>query len=374
MIPLHRPIYHQKEQEFIKSAMEYKSGQTSFCALCEEWLTDYMHMPSLMTTSCSTSLDLAAELIHAKPGDEVIMPSFTFASTANAFVRQGLVPVFVDVRKDTMNLDERKIEAAITNRTVAIVPVHYAGVACEMDAIGQIAKGYHLSVIEDAAQGICAYYKGEPLGSFGDYSCISFHETKNFSMGEGGALFVKDEQKFAEAEIMADCGTDRKKVRRKEATEYSWILKGASCIPSDLSCMFLYPQLKEAQEITKNRLATWNYYQHALKDLEKKEWMRLPVVPKECEHNGHIFAIRLENRAERDGLMRYLQELGIQAAFHYIPLHSAKAGRQFGRFSGVDEVTTTESERLLRLPLYYGMTEEEKGKVIEAIYTWFSKK
>lgn len=374
MIPLHRPIYHQKEQEFIKSAMEYKSGQTSFCALCEEWLTDYMHMPSLMTTSCSTSLDLAAELIHAKPGDEVIMPSFTFASTANAFVRQGLVPVFVDVRKDTMNLDERKIEAAITNRTVAIVPVHYAGVACEMDAIGQIAKGYHLSVIEDAAQGIYAYYKGEPLGSFGDYSCISFHETKNFSMGEGGALFVKDEQKFAEAEIVADCGTDRKKVRRKEAAEYSWIAKGASCIPSELSCMFLYPQLKEAQEITKSHLATWNYYERALKDLEKKEWMRLPVVPKECEHNGHIFAIRLENRAERDGLMRYLQELGIQAAFHYIPLHSAKAGRQFGRFSGVDEVTTAESERLLRLPLYYGMTEEEKGKVIDAIYTWFSKK
>lgn len=374
MIPLHRPIYYQKEQEYLQSAMAYRTGQTSFCALCEEWLTDYMHVPALMTTSCSTSLDLAAALLHGKPGDEVIMPSFTFASTANAFVRQGLVPVFVDVRKDTMNLDEKKIEAAITNRTIAIVPVHYAGVACAMDEIGQIAEGYHLSVIEDVAQGLGAYYKGRPLGSFGDFSCISFHETKNFSMGEGGALFVKDMQKFAEAEIMADCGTDRKKVRRKEATEYSWIAKGASCIPSDMSCMFLYPQLKMAQEITENRRKTWDFYKESLKKLEENERLLLPVVPKECEHNGHIFAIRLENKGERDDLMRYLKEIGINAAFHYIPLHSAMAGRKYGRFHGIDEVTTAESERLLRLPLYYGMTEEDKGRVVDAVYTWFGKK
>ena len=374
MIPLHRPIYYKKEQEFLKSAMAYRTGQTSFCALCEEWLTDYMHMPALMTTSCSTSLDLAAALLHAKPGDEVIMPSYTFASTANAFVRQGLVPVFVDIRKDTMNLDEKKIEAAITNRTVAIVPVHYAGVACEMDEINQIADGYHLSVIEDVAQGICAYYKGRTLGSFGDFSCVSFHETKNFSMGEGGALFVKDVQKFAEAEVVADCGTDRKKVRRKEAAEYSWIAKGASCIPSDISCMFLYPQLQMAQEITENRRKTWDFYKESLKKLEENERLLLPLVPKECEHNGHIFAIRLENKGERDDLMRYLKEIGINAAFHYIPLHSAKAGREFGRFHGVDEVTTAESERLLRLPLYYGMTEEDKGRVVDAVYTWFGKK
>ena len=374
MIPLHRPIYQKKEQEYIKSAMEFKTGQTSFCALCENWLTDYMKIPGMMTTSCSTALDLAAALLHAKPGDEVIMPSFTFSSTANAFVRQGLVPVFVDARKDTMNLDEKKIEAAITKRTVAIVPVHYAGVACEMNMIQQIAEQYHLSIIEDAAQGLGAYYKGKPLGSFGEFSGVSFHETKNFSMGEGGALFVKDSQRFMEAEIMADCGTDRKKVRRKEASEYTWIEKGASCVPSDISCMFLYPQLYMADGITSNRLATWEFYHNELTDLAKQERIVLPIVPKECNHNGHIFAVRLQDKEERNAMMHYLNEKGIMAAFHYIPLHSAKAGRVYGRFHGEDEVTTSESERLLRLPLYYGMTAEEREQVVEAIRAWCIKK
>lgn len=374
MIPLHRPIYQTKEQEYIQSAMALKTGQTSFCALCEKWLADYMKIPAMMTTSCSTSLDLAAALLHAKPGDEVILPSFTFASTANAFVRQGLVPVFVDVRNDTLNLDEKKIEAAITNRTVAIVPVHYAGISCEMDTIQQIAKQYHLAVIEDAAQGLGASYKGKPLGSMGDFSGVSFHETKNFSMGEGGALFVKDHPRFMEAEIMADCGTDRKKVRRKETIEYTWIEKGASCVPADIACMFLYPQLHRAEEITNNRLKTWNFYYEKLKEQDDKERIVLPTVPKECEHNGHIFAIRLKDKEERNAMMHYLNEKGIMAAFHYIPLHSAKAGRVYGRFHGEDVVTTIESERLLRLPLYYGMTNEEIEQVVETVLAWCIKK
>ena len=370
MIPLHRPIYAKKEQEYLKSAMDATPGQTSFCALCEQWLSDYMGVAGMMTTSCSTSLDMAAELLHAKPGDEVIMPSFTFSSTANAFVRQGLVPVFVDIRPDTLNLDEKKIEEAVTDRTVAIVPVHYAGVACEMDRIQQIARYHKLAVIEDAAQGLVSCYKGRPLGSFGDFSCVSFHETKNFSMGEGGALFVRNPERFEEAEILADCGTDRKKVRRKEATEYTWIGKGASCIPSELATMFLYPQLLDAGKITEHRLETWQFYADSFRGLAERERLILPAIPSDCKHNGHIFAIRLQDKEERDALMRYLNERGIMAAFHYIPLHSSKAGRFFGRFHGEDIFTTKESERLLRLPLYFGMTQEERERVVTAVHDW----
>ena len=374
MIPLHRPPYAKKEQDYIKSAMAAKPGQTSFCELCGQWLTDAVGLSAMMTTSCSTALDLSAALLRAKPGDEVILPSFTFSSTANAFVRQGLVPVFVDIRKDTLNIDETKIEAAVTDRTVAIVPVHYAGVGCQMDVIGEIASRYHLTVIEDAAQALCANYRGKALGSFGDISCVSFHETKNFSMGEGGALFVRDAERFAQAEVMADCGTDRKKVRRKEATEYTWIEKGASCVPSELSCMFLYPQLLQAEEITRDRLKIWEFYAAELAEFDRKERILLPVVPAECEHNGHIFAIRLPEKEERDALMRYLNERGIMAAFHYIPLHTSKAGRKYGRFHGEDAVTTAESEKLLRLPLYYGMTAQEREEVAGAVADWCRKR
>ncbi len=370
MIPLHKPVYKGKEQEYVESAMALRKGQTSFCALCTELLAEYMQCPALLTTSCSTALDLAAALLDGKPGDEVIMPSFTFASTANAFVRQGYVPVFVDVRKDTLNIDETKIEAAITERTIAIVAVHYAGVVCEMEAICKIAQNDHLKVIEDAAQALFSTYQGKPAGSFGDFSCISFHETKNFSMGEGGALFVKDKDLFAKAEIMAECGTDRARVRRREATEYSWVAKGASCAPSELACMFLYPQLLKRKEITENRLEAWNYYKRELQPLEKQGKLVLPGIPEKCGHNGHIFAVRLNSKKERDELMQYLNERGIGAAFHYIPLHSAKAGRQYGRFAGEDRETTAESEKLLRLPLYYGMTKEELRLITETLKAW----
>ena len=374
MIPLHKPPYSGKEQEYLQSAMEMKSGQTSFCDLCAKWMETQIGLHCLMTTSCSTALDLSAALLSAKPGDEVILPSFTFASTANAFVRQGLVPVFVDIRKDTLNIDETKIEDAITERTVAIVVVHYAGVACEMNTICEIAKRHQLTLIEDAAQALGSFYDGKPLGSFGDFSCFSFHETKNFSMGEGGALLVRNGETFAKAEVMADCGTDRKKVRRKEATEYTWIAKGASCIPSELACMFLYPQLKNAEEITKARLEIYAQYDREFRAWDGRKEFTLPVIPKGCHANGHIYALRLKGKEERNELMQHLNAQGIKAAFHYIPLHSAKAGKTYGRFHGEDVVTTAESEKLLRLPLYYGMTKEETTQVILAVKEWFLEK
>lgn len=373
MIPLHKPPYKGKEQEYIASAMTAGSWQTSFCDLCTQWLSNRTGMHCLMTTSCSTALDLSAALLFAKPGDEVILPSFTFASTANAFVRQGLVPVFVDVREDTLNIDETKIEAAITERTVAIVVVHYAGVACDMDTICVIAKKHGLMLIEDAAQALGATYHGKPLGTFGDFSCFSFHETKNFSMGEGGALLVRDAATFAMAEVMADCGTDRKRVRRKEATEYTWIAKGASCIPSELACMFLYPQLLKEKDITCDRVTTWEFYESALAPYAEEGLLKLSVVPEECGHNGHIFAIRLRDKKERDGLMQYLNAQGIGAAFHYIPLHSSKAGRKYGRFHGEDRFTTAESEKLLRLPLYFEMPRQEAEQVISAVAAYFKE-
>ena len=373
MIPLHKPPYKGKEQEYIASAMTAGSWQTSFCDLCTQWLSNRTGMHCLMTTSCSTALDLSAALLFAKPGDEVILPSFTFASTANAFVRQGLVPVFVDVREDTLNIDETKIEAAITERTVAIVVVHYAGVACDMDTVCALAKKHGLMLIEDAAQALGATYHGKPLGTFGDFSCFSFHETKNFSMGEGGALLVRDAATFAMAEVMADCGTDRKRVRRKEATEYTWIAKGASCIPSELACMFLYPQLLKEKDITCDRVTTWEFYENALAPYAEEGLLKLSVVPEECGHNGHIFAIRLRDKKERDGLMKYLNAQGIGAAFHYIPLHSSKAGRKYGRFHGEDRFTTAESEKLLRLPLYFEMPRQEAEQVISAVAAYFKE-
>lgn len=373
MIPLHRAPYEKKEQEYLMSAMASRTGQTSFCALCEEWLQKYSDRNVMMTSSCSTALDMAAALLFGRPGDEVILPSFTFASTANAFIRQGMVPVFVDIRPDTMNLDEKKLEAAITDKTVAIVPMHYAGVACEMDTISEIAKEYHLAVIEDAAQAMCASYKEKALGSFGELGCVSFHETKNFSMGEGGALFAADGNVFERAEIMAECGTSRRLMKKGLVSQYTWMEKGASCLPSELSCMFLYPQLEQAWEITKDRLKTWEFYRNSLKIWEDAEQIKLPHVPAECKHNGHIFYLRMREKADRDSLLSYLREQGIMAAFHYIPLHSSPAGRKYGRFHGEDEFTTKESECLLRLPLYYGMYEEEKLLVVETVEHWLKK-
>lgn len=373
MIPLHRAIYEKKEQEYLLSALENNTGQASFCALCRSWLKDYGNMETMMTTSCSTALDLAAVLISGKPGDEVIMPSFTFASTANAFVRQGMVPVFVDIRPDTMNLDEQKIEAAVTEKTIAVVPMHYAGVACEMDTILEVAKKHHLAVVEDAAQALGAFYKEKPLGTIGDFGCISFHETKNFSMGEGGALFIKDTELFEKAEILAECGTSRSRMKKGLTDRYTWMEAGASCLPSELACTFLYPQLLQAGEITKNRRITWEFYANSLREWEEKEYIRLPKIPKGCMHNSHIFYVRTNDRESRDSLLSFLREKGIMAAFHYIPLHSSTAGMKYGRFHGKDEYTTKESECLLRLPLYYGMQEKEKALVVEAVEHWLKK-
>lgn len=374
MIPLHRTPYENREQEYLMSAMELRTGQTSFCALCEEWMKKYSGRNVRMTSSCSTALDMAAVLLKGKPGDEVILPSFTFASTANAFIRQGMIPVFADIRPDTMNLDEKKIEAAITEKTTAIVPMHYAGVACEMDTVLAIAKEHRLAVIEDAAQAAYAFYKGKPLGSLGDFGCISFHETKNFSMGEGGALLVKEDTTFERAEIYAECGTSRSRMRRGLADSYTWMDAGASCLPSELACTFLYSQLFSAAEMTKDRLATWDFYNEALQVWEERERIRLPKVPEGCAHNAHIFYLRTENKETRDSLLAYLRENGIMAAFHYIPLHSSPAGKKYGRFHGNDEFTTKESECLLRLPLYYGMKEEEKQQVAETVIAWLKKK
>lgn len=374
MIPLHRPVYEKSEQEYLASAMEYKTGQTSFCDLTTDWLAAYTGRYTIMTNSCSTALDMTAELLGAKPGMEVIMPSFTFSSTANAFVKKGLVPVFVDIRKDTLNLDEKKIEAAITDKTVAIVPMHYAGVACEMDKIMEIAGEYKLTVIEDAAQALGADYKGKRLGSIGDFGCVSFHETKNFCMGEGGALFVKEKDAYNDAVIFSECGTNRRQMNLGETTEYTWQNKGASCLPSELACMFLYPQLMKAEDITANRLETWKFYMECFKEHQEKEWIKVPTVPQGCEHNGHIFFIRVKDSAERTELLAYLHEKGVMAAFHYIPLHSSPAGQKYGRFHGEDEVTTSASESLLRLPLYYGMEKQEKMWVVEAVDDWLRKK
>ena len=370
MIPLHRPVYETIEQEYLASAMEYQTGQTSFCELNEKWLASYTGRNAILTNSCTAALEMSAELLHAQPGMEVIMPSFTFSSTANAFVKAGLIPVFVDIRKDTLNLDENKLEEAITDKTVAIVPMHYAGIACEMDKITDIAKVYKLAVIEDAAQALGARYKGEKLGSIGDFGCVSFHETKNFSMGEGGAFFCKDKVSYDEAVIYAECGTNRRQLAKGEIREYSWIEKGTSCIPSELACKFLYPQLMCSEKIISDRLDTWNYYYDSFKVYGDKEWLEIPVVPEYCEHNGHIFHIRVKDKTCRDNLLDFLRENGVMAAFHYIPLHSSPAGRKYGRFHGTDKVTTKASESLIRLPLYYGMKQEDKEKVVEVVDEW----
>jgi len=370
MIPLHRSVYEKNEQEYLASAMEYQTGQTSFCELNEKWLASYMGRNAMMTNSCTAALELSAELLHAKPGMEVIMPSFTFSSTANAFVKAGLVPVFVDIRKDTLNLDENKLEEAITDKTVAIVPMHYAGIACEMDRIADIAKGYKLAVIEDAAQALGARYKGRKLGSIGDFGCVSFHETKNFSMGEGGAFFCKDNAVYNEAIICAECGTNRRQLAKGEIIEYTWVEKGTSCMPSELACKFLYPQLKSVDKIISDRLDSWNYYNSCFKEYAKKEWLEIPTVPEACEHNGHIFYVRVKNKVYRDNLLDFLRQNGVMAAFHYIPLHNSPAGKKYGRFHGVDEVTTKAAESLIRLPLYYGMDMADREKVVGVVEEW----
>ena len=364
MINFNVPPYAEKAMDYIRECVENQKicGDGPYTKKCNEWIEDKTGTAKcLLTTSCTHATELAALLLpEIGPGDEVIMPAYTFVSTADAFVLRGAVPVFVDIRPDTMNIDDRLREEAVTERTKAIVPVHYAGVACEMDTIMDIAARHHLAVIEDAAQGIMSAYKGKALGTIGDFGCFSFHETKNYSMGEGGALLIRDERNVEAAEIIREKGTNRSKFYRGQIDKYTWINYGSSYLPSDMNAAYLYAQLEIAEEINDARLNIWNRYYENLAPLAEAGKIELPVVPEGCVHNGHMFYLKARDIEERTALIAYLKDNGIHAVFHYVPLHTAPAGLKFGRFHGEDRYTTRESERLLRLPMYYGL---ELGQV-----------
>lgn len=363
-----------KEFNYIHQAIEAEHicGDGMFTKKCNGWIEERTGtVKALLTTSCTHATEMAALLLDIQPGDEVILPSYTFVSTANAFVLRGAVPVFVDIRPDTMNLDENLIEDAITQKTKAIVPVHYAGVACEMDKIMELARRYDLAVVEDAAQGVCSVYKGRALGTIGDYGCFSFHETKNFSMGEGGALLIRDPERVEAAEILREKGTNRAKFFRGQVDKYTWVDHGSSYLPSDMNAAYLWAQLEMADEITADRMKSWKGYYEQLKSLKEQGRIELPVIPEGCEHNAHMFYLKAKDLEERTALIGYLKEAEIQTVFHYVPLHSASAGQRLGRFSGVDRYTTKESERLLRLPMYYGLKEEQVTYIAEKIQAFY---
>lgn len=350
------------------------SGDGKYTKLCNEWIeTQTRTSKALLTTSCTHATEMMALLLDIHPGDEVIMPSYTFVSTADAFVLRGATAVFVDIRPDTMNINERLIEDAVTARTKAIVPVHYAGVACEMDTIMDIARRHGLKVVEDAAQGIMSTYKGRQLGSIGDFGCYSFHETKNFSMGEGGALLIQDPADIEKAEIIREKGTNRSKFFRGEIDKYTWVAPGSSYLPSELNAAFLYAQMCKAQEIYDDRMRSWNLYYELLKPLKEEGKIELPQIPDGCRHNAHMFYIKVKDIEERTGLLAYLKENEIHAVFHYVPLHSAPAGKNYGRFCGEDKYTTKESERLIRLPMYYGLKTCDVEHISDTVKGFFEK-
>lgn len=376
MIPFNVPPCTGDEIEYIRQAVASHKicGDGQFTKNCNAWLEErFGAQKALLTTSGTTALDMAALLCDFQPGDEVILPSFTFSSTATAFVLGGAKLVFTDIRPDTMNIDEAKIEAAITPRTRAIVAVHYAGVACEMDAIMDIARRHGLIVIEDAAQGVMSSYKGRALGTIGDLGCYSFHETKNYSMGEGGALIINDPKYNERAEILREKGTNRSKFFRGQVDKYTWVDFGDSYLPSELNAAYLWAQLLRADEINNDRLNSWNEYNEAFKPLAEKALVELPVIPEGCVHNAHMFYLKTESLEQRTALIKYLKERDIMAVFHYVPLHSAPAGLKFGRFDGEDVYTTAESDRLLRLPLYYGLSREDRQAVIGAVKAFFGE-
>ena len=377
MIPFNVPPYVGTELEYVKQAVENHKicGDGQYTKKCHTWLEENLPcQKALLTTSGTTALEMAAILCDLQPGDEVILPSFTFSTTATAFVLVGAKLVFVDVRPDTMNIDENKIEAAITDKTRVIVPVHYAGVACEMDTIMDIAKRHNLKVVEDAAQGVMSSYKGKALGTIGDFGCFSFHETKNYSMGEGGALIINNEEYNDRAEIIREKGTNRSRFFRGQVDKYTWVDYGSSYLPSDMNAAYLWGQLEVADEINDNRLASWHTYYDAFKELEEKGLVKLPTIPEECVHNAHMFYLKCRSLEERTEFISFLKENDIVPTFHYIPLHSSPAGMRFGRFDGEDEVTTSESEKLVRLPMYYNMKDSDISKVIAAVVEFYSKK
>ena len=373
MISFNVPPVTGKEIIYMQDAISRNKicGDGYYTKLCNKWIEDTTGIAkALLTTSCTHATELAAILCDIKPGDEVIMPSYTFVSTADAFVLRGAKVVFVDIRPDTMNIDEKLIENAITDKTVAIVPVHYAGVSCEMDPIMEIAGKYNLKVVEDAAQGVMSKYKGKSLGTIGDYGCYSFHETKNYSMGEGGAILIRDAKDSDRAEIVREKGTDRSRFLRGQVDKYTWVAAGSSYLPSDLNAAYLYAQLEVAQQVFDDRMNSWNKYNEAFKYLKDKGVIETPFVPEECEHNAHMYYIKLDNIEERTKFINYMKENDILTVFHYIPLHSAPAGREYGVFAGEDKYTTKESERIVRLPLYYNMGETV-DEVISKVYKYF---
>lgn len=373
MIDFNRPAFVGKELEYINDAVKrgMLCGDGEYTRKCSQWMKDKFQVNHVMlTTSCTHALEMAAYLAQIQPGDEVIMPSYTFVSTADAFVLRGAKIVFVDIRPDTMNIDEKLIEQAITPKTKAIVVVHYAGVACEMDTVMALAKKYNLKVIEDAAQGVDAYYKGKALGTIGDFGCYSFHETKNYTMGEGGALLFQDDKYQEPAEILREKGTDRSKFFRGQVDKYRWIDYGSSYLPSEMNAAYLYAQLEECDRISRKRMQIYDFYHESLECLEKEGKIERPYVPAECTHNAHMYYIKVRNMEVRSKLIKHLRENGICSVFHYVPLHTVPAGLKFGRFAGEDVYTTKESERLMRLPMFYNLDMEDAQKVVDTLLAY----
>lgn len=376
MIDFNVPPFVGKEMEYMMEAVKNKKicGDGPFTKKCNSWIEETFGVKkAMLTTSGSSALDMAAFLCGLQPGDEVILPSFTFSSTANSFVLVGAKLVFVDIRPDTMNIDETKIEAAITEKTRVIVPVHYAGVACEMDTIMDIANRHHLMVVEDAAQAVMSIYKGKALGTIGDFGCFSFHETKNYSMGEGGAILINNDRYIEKAEILREKGTNRSQFYRGQVAKYNWVDFGDSYLQSDLNAAYLWAQLEKANEINENRLRTWHAYLDAFKPFEEAGKIELATIPKDCVHNAHMFYIKLPDLDTRQRFIKHMRENGVQCTFHYVPLHSAPAGLKFGRFHGEDIYTTAESDRLVRIPLYYNLKEEDRDTVIRAAVKFFNE-
>ena len=374
MIPFNVPPCTGNELKYIAEAIAAHKicGDGVFTKRCNEWMEKRFNAHKvLLTTSGTTALDMASLLCELKPGDEVILPSFTFSSSATAFANYGVKLVFVDVRPDTMNIDETKIESAITDKTRVILAMHYAGVACEMDTIMDIARRRGLLVVEDAAQGVMSTYKGKALGTIGDFGCYSFHETKNYSMGEGGAVLVNNPAYVERAEILREKGTNRSKFFRGQVDKYTWVDIGDSFLPSELNAAYLWAQLEMADEINEDRLHSWQRYWDAFQDLAAAGRVTLPTIPVDCVHNAHMFYIKCKDLDERTALISFLKQRDILAVFHYVPLHSAPAGLRFGRFAGEDRYTTAESDRLVRLPMYYKLTEEDQNRVIKAVRDFY---
>lgn len=376
MIKFNIPPFVGNEFTYMKQAVANQKicGDGEFTKKCSSWLEKrFKANKILLTTSGSSALDMAAFLCGLERGDEVILPSFTFSSTANSFVLAGAKLVFVDIRPDTMNIDEKKIESAITEKTKVICPVHYAGVACDMDYIMKLAQKYNLLVVEDAAQAVMSKYKGRALGTIGDFGCYSFHETKNYSMGEGGAIAINNSNYIEKAEILREKGTNRAQFFRGQVAKYNWVDFGDSYLQSDLNAAYLWAQLEKADEINNNRIKTWNSYYSAFKKLEKEGYIELPVIPENSVHNAHMFYIKCKNLEIRQDYISFMKNNDIICTFHYVPLHSAPAGVKFGRFNGVDEYTTSESDKLVRLPMYYNMKQEDLIMVIQKTLDFFKK-